>query len=146
MAAKSGNSCNNKDDRGFREKYRGKGPIYAQLPQQQQAHKGNNEILNNHIHDDIIGKVWIYEGSICDADLIQDMDAIVNPANERLWTHGSGVCGAIFKSCGGQQMEKACNGITSKCDDNRIPTGQTAVTSSFKLKQLSRILHTVAPC
>lgn len=43
-----------------------------------------------------------------------DTDAIVNAANDGLWA-GSGVCGAIFKAAGYNQLQEACNKI-GHCD------------------------------
>ena len=43
-----------------------------------------------------------------------DTDAIVNAANDGLWA-GGGVCGAIFKAAGYEQLQAACNKI-GHCD------------------------------
>ena len=53
-------------------------------------------------------------------------DAIVNAANDGLWA-GGGVCGAIFKAAGYQQLQAACNKI-GHCD-----TGSAVITPGFTL-------------
>ena len=62
-------------------------------------------------------------------------DAIVNAANDGLWA-GGGVCGAIFKAAGYQQLQAACNKI-GHCD-----TGSAVITPGFHL-QATYILHAV---
>ena len=56
-----------------------------------------------------------------------DTDAIVNAANDGLWA-GGGVCGAIFKAAGYEQLQAACYRI-GHCD-----TGSAVITPGFKLK------------
>ena len=66
-----------------------------------------------------------------------DTDAIVNAANDGLWA-GGGVCGAIFKAAGHDQLQAACNKI-GHCD-----TGAAVITPGFKLKA-KYIIHAVGP-
>ena len=66
-----------------------------------------------------------------------DTDAIVNAANEGLWA-GGGVCGAIFRSAGHDQLQKACNKI------GHCPTGSAVITPGFHLKS-KYIIHAVGP-
>ena len=66
-----------------------------------------------------------------------DTDAIVNAANEGLWA-GGGVCGAIFRAAGHQQLQAACDAI-GHCD-----TGSAVITPGFKL-QAKYIIHAVGP-
>lgn len=66
-----------------------------------------------------------------------DTDAIVNAANEGLWA-GGGVCGAIFKAAGHQQLQEACNEI-GHCD-----TGSAVITPGFRLKA-RYVVHAVGP-
>lgn len=66
-----------------------------------------------------------------------DTDAIVNAANDGLWA-GSGVCGAIFKAAGYNQLQEACNKI-GHCD-----TGSAVITPGFNLKA-KYIIHAVGP-
>ena len=56
-----------------------------------------------------------------------ETDAIVNAANEGLWA-GGGVCGAIFRAAGHQQLQDACDKI-GHCD-----TGSAVITPGFRLK------------
>ena len=66
-----------------------------------------------------------------------DTDAIVNAANEGLWA-GGGVCGAIFRSAGHDQLQRACNKI------GHCPTGSAVITPGFHLKP-KYIIHAVGP-
>lgn len=66
-----------------------------------------------------------------------DVDCIVNAANERLLP-GGGVCGAIFKDAGFEQLERACRAI-GHCD-----TGSAVITPGFNLKA-KHIIHAVGP-
>ena len=66
-----------------------------------------------------------------------DTDAIVNAANEDLRA-GGGVCGAIFKAAGYDQLQKACNTI-GYCN-----TGSAVITPGFDLKA-KYIIHAVGP-
>lgn len=66
-----------------------------------------------------------------------DADAIVNAANDGLWA-GGGVCGAIFKAAGHEQLQTACN-LIDHCD-----TGSAVITPGFKLKA-KYIIHAVGP-
>ena len=64
-------------------------------------------------------------------------DAIVNAANEGLRA-GGGVCGAIFKAAGHDQLQEACNQI-GHCD-----TGFAVITPGFNLNS-KYIIHAVGP-
>ena len=66
-----------------------------------------------------------------------DTDAIVNAANEGLWA-GGGVCGAIFKAAGYEQLKDACEKI-GHCN-----TGSAVITPGFHLKA-KYIIHAVGP-
>ena len=66
-----------------------------------------------------------------------DTDVIVNAANEGLWA-GGGVCGAIFKKAGYDQLQEACSKI-GHCD-----TGSAVITPGFHLKA-KYIIHAVGP-
>ena len=66
-----------------------------------------------------------------------DVDCVVNAANEGLWA-GGGVCGAIFKEAGYNELTDACTKI-GHCD-----TGNAVITPGFQLKA-KYIIHAVGP-
>lgn len=67
----------------------------------------------------------------------QDVDAIVNAANEGL-AAGGGVCGAIFRAAGHHQLAAACAPLAP------CPTGQARLTPGFQLTA-RHIIHAVGP-
>jgi O-acetyl-ADP-ribose deacetylase (regulator of RNase III) len=71
-------------------------------------------------------------------DLVQmDVDAIVNAANEELRA-GGGVCGAIFRAAGHDELQRACDAVAP------CPTGQARITPGFRLKA-RHVIHAVGP-
>ncbi len=66
-----------------------------------------------------------------------DTDAIVNAANEGLQA-GGGVCGAIFRAAGHDQLQDACNKIGG------CKTGSAVITPGFRLKA-RYVIHAVGP-
>ena len=66
-----------------------------------------------------------------------NVDAIVNAANINL-KMGSGVCGAIFKAAGANNLQAVCNNIAP------IKTGEAVITQGFRLPA-KYIIHTVGP-
>ena len=64
-------------------------------------------------------------------------DAIVNAANTSL-KMGGGVCGALFKAAGMEEMEKACTPLAP------IKTGDAVLTAAFNLKS-KFVIHTAGP-
>lgn len=66
-----------------------------------------------------------------------DTDAIVNAANEGLQA-GNGVCGAIFKEAGHDEMQRACDAIGG------CKTGSAVITPGFALKA-RYVIHAVGP-
>ena len=65
------------------------------------------------------------------------VDAIVNAANSELQA-GGGVCGAIFKKAGYEQLQAACD------EYNGCPTGGAVITPGFNLGA-RHIIHAVGP-
>lgn len=64
-------------------------------------------------------------------------DAIVNAANDRLWS-GGGVCGAIFREAGYEELTEACRAIGG------CKTGNAVITPGFNLSA-KYIIHAVGP-
>ena len=67
----------------------------------------------------------------------QKVDAIVNAANTQLLA-GGGVCGAIFRAAGYDQLQAACNRVAP------IRTGEAVSTPAFNL-DAKIIIHTAGP-
>lgn len=80
-----------------------------------------------------MGSVRIEKVSITD----MTVDCIVNAANEGLRA-GGGVCGAIFRTAGHRELQKACDAI-GHCD-----TGKAVITPGFNAKA-QYIIHAVGP-
>ena len=66
-----------------------------------------------------------------------EVDAIVNAANDGLWA-GGGVCGAIFRAAGYEELTKACEKIGG------CKTGSAVITPGFNLKA-KYVIHAVGP-
>ena len=66
-----------------------------------------------------------------------DVDAIVNAANTSL-KMGGGVCGAIFKAAGINELQEACDKLAP------ISTGDAVITDGFNLNA-KYIIHTAGP-
>lgn len=72
----------------------------------------------------------------------QDVDAIVNAANERMMG-GGGVDGAIHRAAGPALLE-ACRTLPEVYPGVRCPTGQARITPGFALPA-SYVIHAVGP-
>ncbi|GIL82934.1 hypothetical protein Vretimale_8437 [Volvox reticuliferus] len=72
----------------------------------------------------------------------EDVDAIVNAANERM-LGGGGVDGAIHRAAGGE-LVRACAAVPEVASGVRCPTGEARITPGFKLKA-RHVIHTVGP-
>lgn len=66
-----------------------------------------------------------------------NVDCVVNAANESL-SAGGGVCGAIFREAGSEELEKACKAI------GYCSTGSAVITPGFNLNA-KYIIHAVGP-
>lgn len=66
-----------------------------------------------------------------------NLDCVVNAANNHL-SAGGGVCGAIFKEAGYNELQAACDQI------GYCPTGKAVITPAFGLK-CKYIIHAVGP-
>lgn len=66
-----------------------------------------------------------------------EVDAVVNAANTQLLM-GGGVCGAIFRAAGINELSDACRGLAP------VGTGGAAITPGFALKA-KYIIHAVGP-
>lgn len=69
----------------------------------------------------------------------QEVDAIVNAANRNLIS-GGGVCGAIFKKAGYEELGKACSMIKTPLKD-----GDAVITPAFQIENAKFIIHAVGP-
>lgn len=74
-----------------------------------------------------------------ESSVIQNVDATVNAANNRLLA-GGGVCGAIFKAAGMVKLTGACMKIKTPLKD-----GEAVITPAFNLKNAKYIIHAVGP-
>ena len=72
----------------------------------------------------------------------QQVDAIVNAANERM-LGGGGVDGAIHAAAG-PELLAACREVPLVRPDVRCPTGEARITPAFRLKA-KYVIHTVGP-
>jgi len=72
----------------------------------------------------------------------QDVDAIVNAANERM-LGGGGVDGAIHRAAGPALLD-ACRAVPEVRPGVRCPTGEARITPGFALTA-RHVIHTVGP-
>lgn len=79
-------------------------------------------------------KVEVIEGDITRIAA----DAIVNAANSELRA-GGGVCGAIFRAAGEDELTAACRAIGG------CPTGSAVITPAFRIATARYIIHAVGP-
>ncbi len=77
--------------------------------------------------------------SVIEGDLTKvEADAIVNAANSVLLA-GGGVCGAIFRAAGVDELTAACRAI------GECPTGSAVITPAFGIRSAKYIIHAVGP-
>lgn len=72
----------------------------------------------------------------------QDVDAIVNAANEKM-LGGGGVDGAIHRAAG-PALVAACRAVPEIRPGVRCPTGEARITPGFRLAA-RHVIHTVGP-
>jgi len=82
---------------------------------------------------DVWSRIELQQGDITQLDV----DAIVNAANSAL-APGGGVCGAIFRAAGREQLAAACRPL-APCQ-----TGDAKITPGFNLPA-RYVIHTVGP-
>src|SRR5688572_15453620 len=85
-----------------------------------------------------LGRVEVVVGDITR----QDVDAIVNAANEAL-AGGGGVDGAIHAAAG-PELLAACRRLPEVAPGVRCPTGDARITPGFRLRA-RHVIHTVGP-
>jgi O-acetyl-ADP-ribose deacetylase (regulator of RNase III) len=94
-----------------------------------------NEVLHTHTRPD--GRVLrVVQGDITE----EDVDAIVNAANEQL-AHGGGVAGAIVRAGGYEIQDESRRWVREHGD---VPTGGVAITGAGKLTA-RYVIHAVGP-
>jgi O-acetyl-ADP-ribose deacetylase (regulator of RNase III) len=71
------------------------------------------------------------------------VDAIVNAANPFL-ERGGGVCGAIFRAAGAEELETECSRIMEKRNHEPLKHGECAITSGCRLAA-KYVIHAVGP-
>lgn len=69
----------------------------------------------------------------------QNVDAVVNAANNGLWA-GSGICGVIFQKAGRAALTAACSHYKTPLKD-----GTAVITPAFQMKNSRHIIHAVGP-
>ena len=83
-------------------------------------------------------KLVVYQGDLTK----ENVDAIVNPANDRL-QHGGGAAGAIVKA-GGRSIQDASDDIMRKRRDRPLQPGDVEVTEAGRLP-CKFVVHAVGP-
>ena len=76
---------------------------------------------------------------INDSSVDQEVDAIVNAANKHL-LGGSGVCGAIFRKAGFDELTEYCSKLKTPLED-----GEAVITPAFNIDNAEYIIHAVGP-
>jgi len=69
----------------------------------------------------------------------QEVDAVVNAANDGLW-EGGGICGVIFKKAGSRELAQECSKYKTPLND-----GDAVITSACKMSNAKAIIHAVGP-
>ena len=82
-----------------------------------------------------MSKIVLMHASCAD----QNVDAVVNAANDGLWA-GGGICGVIFKKAGLSALTAACSKYKTPLKD-----GSAVITPAFQMKNAKYIIHAVGP-
>ena len=69
----------------------------------------------------------------------QEVDVVVNAANDGLWA-GGGICGVIFRKAGMSELTAACKKHKTPLND-----GDAVITPAFNMKNAKAIIHAVGP-
>ena len=89
----------------------------------------------NYVEDIAMSKIELINASCAD----QEVDVVVNAANDGLW-EGGGICGVIFKKAGSTELADACRKYKTPLND-----GDAVITPAFNLKNAKAIIHAVGP-
>lgn len=82
-----------------------------------------------------MSKIELINASCAD----QEVDIVVNAANNRLWA-GGGICGVIFRKAGMAELTDACKKYKTPLSD-----GDAVITPAFNMKNAKAIIHAVGP-
>lgn len=82
-----------------------------------------------------MSRICLINGSCAD----QEVDAVVNAANDGLWA-GGGICGVIFRKAGLGELTNACKKYKTPLND-----GEAVITPAFNLQNAEAIIHAVGP-
>ncbi len=83
----------------------------------------------------MMSKIELINASCAD----QEVDVVVNAANDGLWA-GGGICGVIFRKAGMAELTEAC-----KKYDTPLHDGDAVITPAFNMKNAKAIIHAVGP-
>ena len=89
----------------------------------------------NYVEDIAMSKLELINESCAD----QEVDVVVNAANDGLW-EGGGICGVIFKKAGSTELANACRKYKTPLND-----GDAVITPAFNMKNAKAIIHAVGP-
>ncbi len=82
-----------------------------------------------------MSKIELLNASCAD----QEVDVVVNAANDGLWA-GGGICGVIFGKAGMSELTAACSKYKTPLHD-----GDAVITPAFNMKNAKAIIHAVGP-
>ena len=85
--------------------------------------------------DTSVSRIELLHASCAD----QNVDAVVNAANDGLWA-GGGICGVIFGKAGMRELTEACEKY-----DTPLKDGDAVITPAFHMTNARAIIHAVGP-